>query len=68
MTFALQNVKLNNGEECERSVSDAINTGHRLIDTAASCHRSPAMIKWLGERKTRYLNQLKTKYRCKNEH
>lgn len=48
----MQNVKLNNGvempilgfgvfqvtdlAECERSVLDAINTGYRLIDTAAS--------------------------------
>ncbi len=47
----MQNVKLNNGvempilgfgvfqvkdlEECERSVVDAIETGYRLIDTAA---------------------------------
>jgi 2,5-diketo-D-gluconate reductase A len=48
----MQKVKLNNGvempilgfgvfqvkdlAECERSVTDAINTGYRLIDTAAS--------------------------------
>jgi 2,5-diketo-D-gluconate reductase A len=55
----MQNVKLNNGvempvlgfgvfqvtdlEECERSVLDAISTGYRLIDTAASYQNEEAV-------------------------
>lgn len=57
----MQKVKLNNGvempilgfgvfqvtdlEECERSIVDAINTGYRLIDTAASYMNEEALVK-----------------------
>ena len=56
----MQNVRLNNGvempvlgfgvfqiadpRECERSVSDALETGYRLIDTAASYENE----QWVG--------------------
>ena len=41
---------------CEQSVVDAIATGYRLIDTAASYGNEqavgPAMVKWLGTYKS----------------
>src|SRR3954469_10140452 len=35
--------QMNDPEECERSVSDAIQTGYRLIDTAASYENEEAV-------------------------